>query len=165
MYDNYRSSQIETSGIRWFSIMDLQISSGLRLKPHMFLNFRVRFHLLNCLRVNVHVPHVSVMKLYLPHIKGDILLLCVQIGNIAQGFFVSKMPEKITQWGEVCFLHLSNIIRMFQARRRQWTGQVACMGRKRNNWHRILVEKFEGGELLERPMDRWKNNVKVYLKK
>jgi len=27
------------------------------------------------------------------------------------------------------------------------------------------VEKFEGGELLERPMDRWKNNVKVYLKK
>jgi len=53
---------------------------------------------------------------------------------------------------------------MFQARRRQWTGQVACMGRKRNNWHRILVEKCEGGKLLERPMDRWNDNIKMYLK-
>jgi len=26
------------------------------------------------------------------------------------------------------------------------------------------VEKYEGGKLLERPMDRWNNNVKVYLK-
>jgi len=26
------------------------------------------------------------------------------------------------------------------------------------------MEKCEGGKLLERPMDRWNNNIKVYLK-
>lgn len=60
--------------------------------------------------------------------------------------------------------HLFNIIRTFQARRRQWAGQVGCMGRRRNSLQSILVEKFEGGKLLERPMDRWNNNVKVCLK-
>jgi len=37
------------------------------------------------------------MKCYLPHINGDMLLLCVQKGNITQECFVSKMLEKIAQ--------------------------------------------------------------------
>jgi hypothetical protein len=54
---------------------------------------------------------------------------------------------------------------MFPARRRQWAGQVAFMGKRRSSLRSILVEKFEGEKLLESPMDRWKNNnVKVYLK-
>jgi hypothetical protein len=43
----------------------------------------------------------------------------------------------------------------------RWAGYVAQMGRRRNAYNRILVEKPEGNRLLGRPNRRWDDNIKM----
>jgi hypothetical protein len=60
-------------------------------------------------------------------------------------------------------LHSSpNKIRMIQSLKMRWTGNVACMGEKRNAYKIVLVEKPEGWRALERP--RWEDNIKMDLR-
>jgi hypothetical protein len=69
---------------------------------------------------------------------------------------VKAMSTGILSWGklhkeELHNLYSSpNIIRMIKSRRMRWTGQVARMGEKRNEY-RLLVGKPEGKKPLGRP--------------
>jgi hypothetical protein len=45
----------------------------------------------------------------------------------------------------------------------RWTGHVARIGEKRNAY-RILVENPEGKRALGRPIHRWVDNIKIYLR-
>lgn len=42
-------------------------------------------------------------------------------------------------------------------------GHVACMGKKGTEY-RVLVEKSEGKNALQRPKHRWEENIKIGLK-
>jgi hypothetical protein len=57
---------------------------------------------------------------------------------------------------------LPNIVRVVKSRRIRWTGYVARMGEDRGV-HRMLVGKPEGKRLLERPIHRWEDNIKMDL--
>jgi hypothetical protein len=52
---------------------------------------------------------------------------------------------------------------MIKSRRMTWSGNVACMGEKRNAY-RILVGKPDGKRPLGRPRCRWEGNIKIYLR-
>jgi hypothetical protein len=58
---------------------------------------------------------------------------------------------------------LPSIIGMIKSRGMRWAGHVAHMGDKRNAF-RILVGTPEGKRPLGRPKDRWKDNIKIYLR-
>jgi hypothetical protein len=49
------------------------------------------------------------------------------------------------------------------SRRMRWAGHVAHMGKKRNAY-RISVAKPEGIRPLGRPIHRWADNIKIYLR-
>jgi hypothetical protein len=55
-----------------------------------------------------------------------------------------------------------SIIRIIKSRKMRWTGHVARMGEKRNEY-RLLVGKPEGKRLLGRPRRRWVGNVRMDL--
>jgi hypothetical protein len=59
---------------------------------------------------------------------------------------------------------LSNTIRIIKSRRVKWAGHVARMGAKRNAYS-ILVGKPEGKRSLGIPRRKWKDNIKLILKK
>jgi hypothetical protein len=54
------------------------------------------------------------------------------------------------------------IIRIIKSRRMGWEGYVARMGAKRNSY-RLLVGKPEGKRPLERPRNRWVDNIRMGL--
>jgi hypothetical protein len=56
----------------------------------------------------------------------------------------------------------SSIIRQIKSRRMRWAGHVACMAEVKNVC-RVLVEKHEGKEPLERPRHRWEDRIKMGL--
>jgi hypothetical protein len=56
------------------------------------------------------------------------------------------------------------INRMMKSRRMRWAGQVALMGEKKNAY-RILVWKPERKRPLGRPRRRWKDNIKMDLRR
>jgi hypothetical protein len=60
--------------------------------------------------------------------------------------------------------YLPSIITIIKSRRMRWAGNVAIIGKKRNAY-RILMGKPEGKRQLRRSRHRWKNNIKLYLKK
>jgi hypothetical protein len=47
------------------------------------------------------------------------------------------------------------------SRRMKWVNHVARMGR---NVHRVLVRKPKGKRPLDKSRNRWKNDIKMYLK-
>jgi hypothetical protein len=55
-----------------------------------------------------------------------------------------------------------SIIRVINARRMKWAGQVVCMGEVRGACN-ILVGRPEGRRPLGRPRCRWENNIKMDL--
>jgi len=59
---------------------------------------------------------------------------------------------------------LPNIVRVVKSRRMKWEGHVARMGDGRVV-HKVLVGKPEGKRLLGRPRRRWKDNIKMDLRK
>jgi hypothetical protein len=56
-----------------------------------------------------------------------------------------------------------SIIRVIKARKMRWTGHVARMGELRGAYN-ILVGKPEGGRPLGRPMCKWEDNIRMYLR-
>jgi hypothetical protein len=56
-----------------------------------------------------------------------------------------------------------SIIRMIKSRRMRWAGHIARM-RERRNTYRILVANPEGKRQLGRPIRRWVDNIKMYLR-
>jgi hypothetical protein len=50
------------------------------------------------------------------------------------------------------------------SKRVRWAGYVIGMGEKRNAC-RVLVGKSEGRRPQERPRHRWKDTIKIYLRK
>ncbi|KAJ4436345.1 hypothetical protein ANN_18976 [Periplaneta americana] len=57
-----------------------------------------------------------------------------------------------------------DIIRNIKSRRLRWAGHEARMGESRNAY-RVLVGRPEGKRSLGRPRRRWKDNIKMDLKK
>ena len=57
-----------------------------------------------------------------------------------------------------------NIVREIKSRRMRWAGHVARMGAERGVC-RVLVGKPEGKRPLGKPRCRWKNNIKMDLRK
>jgi hypothetical protein len=55
-----------------------------------------------------------------------------------------------------------NIIQVVKSRRMRWMGHVARMGEKRG-FYRVLGGKHEGQRPLERPRQRWEDNIKMDL--
>jgi hypothetical protein len=51
----------------------------------------------------------------------------------------------------------------FKSRRMRWSGHVARLVAKMN-LHRILVGKPEGKRPIERPSDKWVENIKIDLR-
>jgi hypothetical protein len=52
------------------------------------------------------------------------------------------------------------ITRLVKSRRMSKVSHVACRGEVRNAY-RILVRNQEGKKLLQRPMHRWKEHIKI----
>ena len=48
------------------------------------------------------------------------------------------------------------------SRRMRWAGHVACMW-ERTGAYRVLVGRSEGKRLFGRPLQRWEDNIKMYL--
>jgi hypothetical protein len=57
-----------------------------------------------------------------------------------------------------------NIFRVIKWRRMRWAGHVARMVQKRG-LYRVLVGKPEGKSLLLRPRRRWKDSIRIDLRK
>jgi hypothetical protein len=57
-----------------------------------------------------------------------------------------------------------NIIGIIKSRRMRWVGDVACTREMRNTF-KTLAGKLERERPLERPTNRWENNIKKSLKK
>jgi hypothetical protein len=55
-----------------------------------------------------------------------------------------------------------SVIRIIKSRRMRWAGHVARMGEKRNAY-RLLVGKLEGKGPLERPRNKWVDNIRIDL--
>jgi hypothetical protein len=55
-----------------------------------------------------------------------------------------------------------NIVRVIKSRRLRWAGHVARMGGR--GLYRVLVGKPEGKRPLERPRNRWEDNIKLDLR-
>jgi hypothetical protein len=58
----------------------------------------------------------------------------------------------------------SSMIRVVKPRMMKWAGHVARMGEMRNAYN-ISVEKSEGKRAVGRPRCRWKDNIRIYLRK
>jgi hypothetical protein len=80
-------------------------------------------------------------------------------------------PKKDEVTGELRKLHNEelrdlysspSIIRIMKSRRMRWTGHVARMRKKRNDY-RLLVGKPEGKRPLGRPRRRWVDNIRMDL--
>jgi len=56
----------------------------------------------------------------------------------------------------------SDIIQMMKSRRRRCMGHLAHMGERRGAY-RALVGRPEGKRPLERPRQRWEDNIKMDL--
>jgi hypothetical protein len=87
----------------------------------------------------INVDHVSFLNLFLPFSENS-------------------------YFGTNVFSSSPRIIRMIKPRRMRWAGHVAHMGEKRNAY-RLSAGKPEGKTPLERPRQRWKDNIKMYLKR
>jgi hypothetical protein len=87
-------------------------------------------------------------------------------GNRVLRIFGPKSDEVMGVWRtlhntELFDLYSSpSIIRMIKLWRIRWVGHVARMGKKRNTY-RLLVGKPEGRRPLERPTQRWLDNIKM----
>jgi transcription termination factor 2 len=57
-----------------------------------------------------------------------------------------------------------NIVKVIKSRRMSWAGHVARMGEGRGVY-RVLVERPEGKRPLGRPRRRWKDNIRLDLRK
>jgi hypothetical protein len=57
-----------------------------------------------------------------------------------------------------------SIVRVIKARRMRWAGLVARMGEVRGAYN-ILIGRPEGRRPLGRPRRRWKDNIKMNLRK
>jgi len=55
-----------------------------------------------------------------------------------------------------------NVFRVIISRRMRWAGHVARMGERRGVY-RVLVGKPKEKRLLERPTNRWEDNIKMDL--
>jgi transcription termination factor 2 len=53
---------------------------------------------------------------------------------------------------------------MIKSRRMRWAGHVTRMGQMRN-FYKVLVGKTDGKRPLGIPRRRWKDNIKMYLRK
>jgi len=66
---------------------------------------------------------------------------------------------------ELNYLYSSpNIVRVIKSRKMRWAGHVAFMGESRSVY-RVLVGKPEGKRPLGRLRRRWKDNIKMDLRK
>jgi hypothetical protein len=83
--------------------------------------------------------------------------------------FGPKRDEVTGEWRrlhnkELYALYSSpNIIQVIKSRRLRWAGHVVRVGERRGAY-RALVGKPEGRRPLERPMRRWKDNIKMDLR-
>jgi hypothetical protein len=57
---------------------------------------------------------------------------------------------------------MSSIIKIIKSRTMRWVRHIAGMGEKRN-MYRLLVGTSEGKRPLERPRNRWVDNIKMDL--
>jgi hypothetical protein len=84
--------------------------------------------------------------------------------------FGPKRDEVTGEWrklysGELRYLCFSpHIIRQIKSKIMKWAGYVARMGERRNVY-RVLVGKPEGKRPLGRPRRRWRDGIKMELKK
>jgi hypothetical protein len=53
---------------------------------------------------------------------------------------------------------------VFKSRRIRWVGHVACMGKMRNAY-KVLARKPEGKSPLRISRHRWKDNIRMNLRK
>jgi hypothetical protein len=90
--------------------------------------------------------------------------------RVLRKIFGLKRNEVIGGWRvlhneELHSLYCSpSIIRIIKSRKTKWAGHVARMVEK-GNAYRILVEKPEGNRRLGRPSRRWKDNIRMDLRK
>jgi hypothetical protein len=54
-------------------------------------------------------------------------------------------------------------VKVAKSRRKRWAGHVACVGHERNAYS-ILIGKAEVEKPLARPMFRWEEDIKLYIK-
>jgi hypothetical protein len=90
--------------------------------------------------------------------------------RVLRRIFGSKRDEMTGGWRklhneELHGLYSSpSIVRIIKARRMRWAGHVARMGEVRGAY-KILVGRPEGRRPLGRPRRRWKDNIKIDLRK
>jgi len=88
--------------------------------------------------------------------------------RVLRRIFGPKKDEVIGNWrklhnDELNDLYSSpNIVRGIKSTRMEWTGHVACIG-KRRGVYRILVRKPEGKRPLGRTRSIWEDNIKMDL--
>jgi hypothetical protein len=92
---------------------------------------------------------------------------------VATKVFENRVLGRICVTGEWRKLHSDehhnlysspNIIRQIKSRRMRWAGHVARMEDERNVYN-VLAEKPEGKRPLGRPRRRWKNRIRMDLRK
>ncbi|KAJ4444743.1 hypothetical protein ANN_06540 [Periplaneta americana] len=90
--------------------------------------------------------------------------------KVLRKIFGAKRDEVTGEWrklhnAELHALYSSpDIIRNIKSRRLRWAGHVARMGESRNAY-RVLIGRPEGKRPLARPRHRWKDNIKMELRK
>jgi len=89
---------------------------------------------------------------------------------VLRRIFGPKRDEVTGEWRKLHNEELNNlysspnIVRVIKSRRIRWAGHVARRGEGRGV-HRVLVGKPEGRRLLRRPRRRWKDNIRMNLRK
>jgi hypothetical protein len=56
-----------------------------------------------------------------------------------------------------------NIVRVIKSRRMGWAGHVECMEEGRGVY-KVFIRRPKGKRLLERPRNRWEDNIKMNLR-
>ena len=78
--------------------------------------------------------------------------------------FGPRRDEVTGEWEKLHNVELNDlysspsIVRVIKSRRMRWVGHVARVGNRRGAY-RVLVGKPEGKRPLERPRNRWKDNI------
>jgi hypothetical protein len=100
---------------------------------------------------------------------GEEHRLKVSENSVLRRIFGPKWDEE-GSWGKqhndkIHRLYSSpNIVRVIKSRRMKWVGHVARIGEGRGVY-RVLVGMSEGKRPLGRPRRRWKDNIKLDLRK
>jgi hypothetical protein len=88
--------------------------------------------------------------------------------TVLRGIFEPSRDKLTGRWRkfhseELHNMYLSQkLIRMLESRKMRWVGRVARMGELKTSC-RVLAGKSEGNRLLEIPIKRWEDNIKMHL--